>query len=380
VAKSDKTEKATPKKQRDARQKGQLAKSQDVVSWSALLIGLYLVPLTLRRLMEATTETFETLERVGGEPSGDVAVDTLGNALQSGFFAVFPLMATIAFGAVLASIGQTGPLLTLKPLKPNFKKLNPLQGFQRLFSMRSAWETVKQVAKMTIIVALVWPRLNRVVEAMVGNGRLPLWAGIDVASSHVMSMFRTVAWTMLIIALADFGYQKFQHARDLRMTKQEVKDEYKNTEGDGMVKGRIRSLQRAMARNRMMSEVADADVIVTNPTHIAVALRYDPLTAAAPRVLAVGAGALAMKIRELGTDSKVPIVEAKPLARALWRSCEAGDQIPVVLYEAGAKVLAFVRRLDQRFSPTGPIELPKAARVPDEVLEAVERKRRRRRR
>ncbi len=379
MSKSDKTEKATPKKQRDARAKGQIAKSQDVVAWSGLLVGLYLVPLVVRRIVESTADTFERIGVAAQQPSGDIAVRTLGTALQAGFFAILPLMAAVMFGAVLSSIGQTGPLLTLKPLKPNFKKLNPLQGFQRLFSMRSAWETVKQLAKMVIIIALAWPRLNRVVEALIGNGRLPLWSGVEVATTHVLSMFRTIAWTLLVIALFDFGYQKFQHTRDLRMTKQEVKDEYKQAEGDGMVKGRIRSLQRAMARNRMMSDVTHADVIVTNPTHIAVALRYDPTKAAAPQVLAVGAGALAMKIRGIGAESKVPIVEAKPLARALWRSCEAGDQIPVALYEAVAKVLAFVRRLDRRFAPTGPIELPKAARVPDDVLEAVQRKRRRRR-
>lgn len=380
MAKSDKTEKATPKRRRDARRKGQLAKSQEVVGWSALLVGLYLVPMSVRNLMAATSAAFEDLTAAGGQPSTASALESMGQTLLAGMVAVVPMIAAVVFGAVVSSVAQTGPLLTLKPIKPDVKRINPIEGFKRLFSIRSAWQTVKQLLKMGVIVLLTWPRVNGIVEALIGHGPLPLRSGVTVAASHVLGLFRVIAWTMLAIALADFAYQKYQHTRDLRMSKQEVRDEYKNTEGDAMVKGRIRSLQRMLARNRMMSEIAHADVVITNPTHVAVALRYDPHRAGAPQVLAVGAGSLALKIRERAREAGVPLVEAKPLARALWRACEVGDEIPVVLYEAVAKVLAFVRRLDRRFPPTAPLELPRAARVPDDVLEAVERKRRRRRR
>ena len=188
---------------------------------------------------------------------------------------------------------------------------------------------------------------------------------------------RAIAWTVFVLALADYAYQRYQHRKDLKMTKQEVRDEHKNTEGDGMVKARIRALQRSMARNRMISDMSAADVVVTNPTHIAVALKYDPARSGAPTVLAVGAGSLALRIRERAAEAAIPIVEAKPLARALWRACDVGDEIPITLYEAVANVLAFVRRLDRRIAISRPIELPKSARVPDEALVAVAGKRRR---
>ena len=195
----------------------------------------------------------------------------------------------------------------------------------------------------------------------------------------MLGLIRAVAFWMLLLALADYGFQKFQYVRNLRMTKQEVRDEYKQAEGDGMMKGRMRAMARAIAKNRMMADIPTANVVITNPTHIAVALRYDPSMSRAPKVVAVGAGSIAARIREKAVESKIPIVEAKPLARALWRACEVGDEIPVTLYEAVAKVLAFVHRLDKRFGIAKPVDLPASMQIDEETLAAIPRKRRRKR-
>ncbi|MDJ0767436.1 MAG: flagellar biosynthesis protein FlhB [Ilumatobacter sp.] len=379
MSRSDKTEQPTAKKRRDARRKGQIAKSQELIGWIGLLVGSYLLPWMIGRLATASGESFRELRDVAAEPNPDLAVTVLGEALRRGFLAALPLIAVVAATSILVSLAQTGLVLTWKPIVPDPKRINPLQGFKRLFSKRSLWETVKQVAKISVVLLITWPQLMGIVELLVGRGRLPLQTGVPAVGDEVVGLVRTITWTMVILALADYGYQRYQHAQDLKMTKQEVKDEHKNTEGDAMVKGRIRALQRSMARNRMISDMGNADVVITNPTHIAVALRYDAERGGAPRVLAVGAGAVAGKIRQRARESKIPIVEAKPLARALWRACDVGDEIPAALYEAVAKVLAFVHRLDRRFAWVRTYELPGELQVSDATLQAVPRKRRQRR-
>jgi flagellar biosynthetic protein FlhB len=378
VSKADKTEQPTPKRRRDARRKGQLAKSQELIGWTSLLVGLYLLPWAIGRLASATATSFREMRSVAEQPSADIAVQILGDALRRGLFAVLPLMAVVAATSVLVSLAQTGLVLTWKPLVPDPKRINPIKGFQRLFSKRSLWETVKQTLKVTIVIVIAWPRVVDLVELLVGRGRLPLDVALPAAGDAVLGVVRTITWTMFVLAFADYGYQRYQYRQDLKMTKQEVKDEYKNAEGDGMVKGRIRAMQRALARNRMIADMGRADVVVTNPTHIAVALRYDPTVSRAPKVVAVGAGSLALRIRERAREHSIPIVEAKPLARALWRACDVDDEIPAALYEAVAKVLAFVHRLDRRFTSVRPHELPRAMQVAEDTLHAVPRKRRRR--
>lgn len=377
---NDKTEKATPKKQRDTRRKGQVAKSQDVVDWAMLLAGTMVVPSLVRRMADDFTHSMGQMRRVTADPSGGLAVDALGDALQRGVIAMLPLFAVVVVTAVFASVSQTGLLLTGKPLVPNFKKLNPIAGFKRLFSPQSIWTTIKQLLRMGIVAWISIPRVQQIVEDLVGRGRVPLREAMLITADRTLGLFRLVAFWMLLLALADYMYQRWQHARNIRMTKQEVRDEHKQAEGDGMVKGRMRALQRAMSRNRMMADVGMANVVVTNPTHIAVALRYDPAVSRAPKVVAVGAGSVALRIRERAAEANVPIVEAKPLARALWRACEVGDDIPLVLYEAVAKVLAFVHRLDKRFGVVRQLELPRSLQVDEAVLDAVGRKKRRKRR
>ncbi len=377
MAKSDKTEQATPKKKRESRRKGQIAKSQDLTGWASLLVGLYLLPLTVGGIATVVSGTMHDLREVGGTLEAEATVALLGTTLRDAFLAAAPMMLAAAGVAVLSSVGQTGLLLTFKPIVPDFKRISPKAGFQRLFSIRSAWETLKQLLKVAIIVGVAWPRVMALIDVLAGSGRLSLAEALPAAGGVVLGLARTVAWTVFVLSLADYGYQRFQHRRDLKMTKQEVRDEHKNTEGDASIKARMRAMQRGMARNRMIADMGDADVVITNPTHLAVALRYDPAHGMAPRVVATGAGSLAGRIRERAHEASIPVVEAKPLARALWRACDVGDPIPVLLYEAVAKVLVFVQRLDRRISSRRALDLPRSASVDDELLEAVPRKRRR---
>lgn len=377
MGKSDKTEKPTAKKLRDTRKKGQIAKSQDLTAWAGLLVGLYLLPMAVGGLADTVSSALATMRGTATQPTSELAVSMLADTLRSGFLAVAPLMAAVAATSIVATLGQTGLVLSLKPLAPDFKRINPKQGIQRLFSVRSLWETVKQLVKVTIVIVIAWPRVVGLVEDLVGHGRLSLTDALPVAGSNMLGLVRTIAWVVFILSFADYGYQRYQHAKDLKMTKQEVRDEHKGAEGDAMVKGRIRSMQRAMARNRMLADMGAADVIITNPTHIAVAIRYDPTRGRAPVVLASGANDMAKRIRERGTESSIPIVEAKPLARALWRACDPGDEIPSVLYEAVAQVLAFVRRLDARLITAGRRHtLPAHATKHHDQLDEVPRKRR----
>jgi flagellar biosynthesis protein FlhB len=262
-------------------------------------------------------------------------------------------------------------VLSLHPLKPDFKRINPVQGVRRLLSIRSAWETVKQLAKSAVIGWLCWPHVREISRQLSEHGRVPLWTGLRDSSSALVGMTRATCYAVIGIALVDFAYQRRSKILDLRMTKQEVRDELRNTEGDPQVKGRIRSMQAALSRRRMMGDIPTASVVITNPTHVAIAIRYDQSVGGAPKVVAAGVGALAARIRETAREAGVPIVEAKPLARALWRSCEVGDEIPVVLYEAVAKVLAFVRRLRGGILAASVLPLPRQFHVDEAWLEAL---------
>lgn len=378
MAKNDKTEPATPKKKRESRQKGEVAKSSDLTGWAALLVALYLVPMVVGSLAESVGGVLSRTTDLSGVVDPEVAVEILGDTMRRGFLAAAPLLLAAVGVTIVASLGQTGLLLSGKALKPNFKRIDPKSGFQRLFSVRSVWETAKQLLKFAVILGVSWPVLSDLVTSLVGQGRLAFVESLSRVGASVLDLCRTVTWTVLGLSVADYGYQRYQHQRDLRMTKQEVRDEYKNAEGDGSVKARMRAMQRSMARNRMLADIGLADVVVTNPTHIAVALRYDAQRGGAPRVIASGAGSVAARIRERAAEARVPMVEAKPLARALWRSCEVGDEVPAALYEAIALVLVFVRRIDRRYTSARPIELPRSSRVADHHLAAIAPKRRRR--
>ena len=375
-----KTEAPTPKKKQEAKKKGTVAKSVDLGPWLTLLIATYLLPWLIGSVGGAVVDALTALGDLAAEPDVGDALRLLSAAMRAGFFAVMPFMAVIALITVLSQMAQTGLVLSLHPLKPDLKRLNPIEGVKRLFSPKSLWETAKQVVKALLVAWIAWPHIIAIHDLLVGHGRVPLLPGLSATAAEIMAMTRGVSWAVVGVGLFDYAFQRRNSILDLKMTKQEVRDEMRSSEGDPQVKQRIRSLQMAMTRSRMMAAVPGASVVVTNPTHIAVALVYDPAAGGAPRVVAIGVDAVAKRIREKAAEAKVPIVEAKPLARALWRACEVGDEIPVTLYEAVAKVLAFVRRLRSSYLPSSPMPLPRLYNVDQTALDAVPDRRRRARR
>ena len=347
---SDKTEKPTPKKKREARKEGRIAKSQDVVSWSLVLLASILLPGTFARGRAFVVGLVDAVPRAMAEPEPGRMLAELSAAFRGLLGLVLPVMAALCALAVVGNLAQTGFVLSTKAMKPTLSRLNPAKGLKRLFSVRSLWETGKQLLRLAVIMVVAWPLVRDTVQQVSGQ-RMPLWDLVGLVGGNAARLLRNVAVTALVLAAADYVFQRKQTNKGLKMTKQEVKEEYKQAEGNSEVKGKIKSLQLQASRNRMMAAIADANVVVVNPVHIAVALRYTP-GMGAPRVVAKGAGAVAERIRDKAAREDVPIVESIPLARALHRSCELDQEIPVELYEGVARLLAFVQRLASR-TPLG---------------------------
>ena len=376
AAKGDKTEAPTPKKKKDARKKGQVAKSQDLAPWLALLVGTYVLPVTIGGLARAMQTSLAEVTTIGAEPDAGKALDILGSSLIGGFLAIAPILLVCGLVTTVAQLAQSGLILSLHPLKPDFKRLNPISGVKRLLSITSVWETVKQAAKGIVIAMVARPRIEGFASALTSHGRVPLLEGVATVGGELLGLIRAISWTVVAIALADFAFQRRKHSRDMKMTKQEIRDEMRGSEGDPQVKQRIRAMQMAMGRRRMMTDVGTATVVLTNPTHVAVAIRYDTGLGGAPKVVAAGADALALRIRERAVEAGVPVVEAPPLARAVFRSCSVGDEIPATLFEAVAKVLVFVRRIKGGLLAASTLPLPRTYQVDVESLDQVTRRRR----
>lgn len=378
ASREGKTEAPTAKKKKDARKKGNRPKSADLSGWTTLLACTYVVPSTIDTVRGVVVEAMHTVGTLTNQPDAHDVVPALGSALQGAFLGMMPILLICLLVGTLTHFGQTGLVLTLHPLKPDFKRINPVQGVKKLLSTRSVWETLKQVVKSVLIAKVAQPHITAIVARLTDHGRVSLGPGLSASVAELVAMIRSTCWVVLIVALIDFGYQRRQHVKDLKMTKQEVRDEMRGAEGDPQVKQRMRALQNALATNRMMSSIGTATVIVTNPTHIAIAIRYDMGSGGAPKIVAAGVDALAARIRDRATAAGVPIVESKPLARALWRSCDVGEEIPYVLYEAVAKVLAFVRRLRGGVLAASALPLPRHYDVDRSSLDAVPARRSRR--
>jgi len=348
-ADSQKTEKATPKRRQDAREKGQVLFSREISSALVLLF----VFLTIKALGEHIYNQIAALFRLcmnslalnfdAGSVNENISL--LGLIMMQLLKIVGPLLAVafvIGFGACYA---QVGSLFTIEPLKPKLNRINPLNGIKRIFSLRGLTELIKSVLKIIVIGIVAW----KSIEAE-GNNIAKLM-DLDILSitgylvSTAMNVAIKICMCLVAIAVLDFGYQWWQYERDLRMTKQEVKEEYKETEGNPETKQRIRSKMREMSTRRMLSEVPKADVVITNPTHYAVAIVYDSNKAPAPVVIAKGQDYIAQRIKDVAKENGVEIVENKAVAQALYKNVEIGQQVPPELYQAVAEILAFVYKL-----------------------------------
>ena len=344
----ERTEKATPKRRQESRRKGRVAQSREIPSVMILITSLgvffFAGGSIFRKITAFASQIFQQLYT---SPLSDVSTTASFVAGVFLFFAevTFPLMLAILAAGVCAHVAQFGILFTTESLTPKLSRLSPISGIKRIFSLRSLVELAKSVLKILAVAGtaywLIRGELHLVPE-------LVLSGAVDILAFTGRVAFKIclgACVTLVILAAMDYAYQRWEYEKNLRMTKQEVKDEYKQTEGDPKVKARIRSIQMETARRRMMEAVPEADVVITNPTHLAVALRFDADKMAAPCVVAKGAGYVAERIKQVASDHRVPIVENKPLARTLAASVDIGDSIPVELYKAVAQILAYVYRL-----------------------------------
>jgi len=347
----EKTEQATPKRLEEARQKGNVAKSMELPSASVLLAGLLALAFTAPLIHGQLSGLFVGILGQAGEISLDLggAAAFLTGALLSGLKIAAPVMAVVFAVAVLVNFFQVGALFTLKPLQPKLEKINPAKGIKRYFSVRTLADLIKNLAKLILVGVVAYKTVEGEMAGLAGLASMSVEQIVVYILSICFQIFLRCALLILALALADFAFQRWQYNKNLMMSKQEVKDEYKQREGDPLVKSKIRAIQRRLANERMMDAVPEADVVITNPTHLAVALSYRSGEMSAPKVVAKGADLLAERIKEKAQEHGIPLVEDKPLARALYR-LEVGQVIPEELFQAVAKVLAYVYQLKDRKS------------------------------
>ncbi|UDY24051.1 flagellar biosynthesis protein FlhB [Nocardioides sp. Kera G14] len=335
----DRSEKPTGKKKGEARKEGRIARTPELGSWiSLLVVGFVIGPLLSRELTSLQRLFHESLRSIE-DPSVPVALRMLRDGGRQMFFAVLTLSVIVLAIGVVASVAQGGFLMAPKRIKPKFSQLNLIKGFKHLFGKETLWKGAKMLIKSAIVGLVAWRAIVEIMPLV--GGLVPVDVVLGLVRVRALALIRTIGLIGLGFAIADYVITRRRHNKSLMMTKSEVKQEFKNSEGDPLVKNAIRSKQRAMARQRMIADVADADVLLVNPTHIAIALKYDA-DKGAPRVVARGAGAIAQKIRLAAAENRVPLVHDVPLARALYRSCTVGSEIPRELWSAVAQVLAFV--------------------------------------
>lgn len=347
----ERTEDPTGHKLNEARNKGQVAKSTDLVAaidWAGVLVMLLLSgSLLVKSMGSMMRRTLEDSDGLAALDFGGLTTSLLYAAAQSAL-ALGPFFAAFVLVCVAGHFVQYGALFTTEPLTLKFDRLDPIAGFGRLFSMRGAVKTVLGVAKVLLISVIAYLVIGPEIPSIVQLPNLTAVAGLHRIWSMMLELATWLIVVMLVLGAADFFYQRWQHTKDLRMTKQEVKEERKSMDGDPHVRGRRRQMMRAIAMQRMGQAVPSADVVVTNPTHYSVAIKYDPEKMAAPRVVAKGADFMAMRIRQLASLHAVPMVERPALARALYAAVEVGQEIPQEQYQAVAEVLAYVYRLEGR--------------------------------
>jgi flagellar biosynthetic protein FlhB len=369
----EKTEKATPKKRKESRKEGQVARTAELGGWVSLFLVTLALPPALKHQADSITGLMSACLRAVEDPSTDVAADLLRQGASGAFISLIALGSTVLLLSTAITLAQGGFYIASKMAKPDLKKLNLLQGVKRMFGAQAWWELAKMLIKTVLVSGLVWQTVSALMPML--GGLVPLSAAIEIGTDEAFGMLRSVALAGVLMGALDYVMARRRITKATNMTKQEVKDEHKQAEGDPMLKGAIRSRQLAASRNRMIADVAEADVVLVNPTHVAVALRYRP-ERGAPVVVARGAGAIAARIRAVATDAGVPLVQDVPLARALYRSTEVGMEIPTELFAAVAHVLAFVISRRSKGSYAGTHRSPRSESTLPDVPSAGARRRR----
>ena len=346
----EKTEEPTAKKLEDARKEGQVAKSKEIANGLGLLALFLLLKIMVGSIGTSFLESFSMVyNRIpvicklngGASPMGDISM-LLRTVMLRLLIILLPVLLIGFAVAFVSDLFQVKWRPTSKPLQPKFSKLNPLNGVKKIFSAQSLVELVKSVAKILLIALVTYSYINNKIGLLYALYDMSMMQAVNLIGETVIELGIRISAIYMIIAGADFMYQKYKFKNDMKMTKQEVKEEYKNAEGDPEIKGKIKARMREASQRRMMQAIPKADVVITNPTHYAVAIRYDTEVAPAPIVVAKGSDYLAQKIKQIARENNVEIVEDKPLARMLFANVDVDKQIPPELYQAVAEILAMV--------------------------------------
>lgn len=351
-----KTEPATAKKLEDARKEGQVAKSKELVN----AVSLFAFFILLKNyagslgasLINSFKDVYDLIPKIIGDariaPNNNLLYSVLGEMIMDIIMMLLPILVIGFIVAFVTNAVQFKWKVTTKPLEPKLSKINPISGLQRLFSAKQLIELLKSIAMIAVIAYMVWDTAKEQYRLLYILYDITLKEALVLVGQVIIDLGIKISAVFLVIGVADLIYQKFKFKEDMKMTKQETKDEYKQTEGDPQIKGQIRSRMREASRRRMMQALPEADVVITNPTHFAVALKYDTNVSRAPVVIAKGADYLAFQIKDKAKEYKIDIVENKPLARLLYHNVEVGAEIPPELYQAVAEVLAFVYSLHNK--------------------------------
>ncbi len=348
----EKTEKATPKKRRDARERGQVFKSQEITS--ALIVLLVFVVIKIsggfvyRRLAGYTEEVIAEYSRINDFFVIDTMRKYMAEAIMETFIILAPILATAFAAALITQYAQVGFLFTTKTLGFKFSRINPINGFKRIFSLKGAVELIKAILKVCIVGYVAYSFIRGEATNIMNVMSMDIKGIVQYLAATTVNMGIRLSVMLVMIGLLDYGYQWWEYEKEMRMTKQEVKEEYKMLEGNPEIKSKIKQKQRQISMRRMLQEVPKADVVITNPTHYAVALKYDSNVSDAPVVVAKGVDFIAERIKEVARENDVEIVENRELARALYDKVDIGETIPQELYQAVAEVLAFVYSLKNK--------------------------------
>jgi flagellar biosynthetic protein FlhB len=345
----EKTEEPTPKKIEDARKEGNVPKSQDASSFITLVVAIGAFLALLPYMKEKMFSLYRFTQSYIGVDLDKNDVYILSFTIFREFaIMILPLATIVAISGIIAGLLQFGFLITTKTLIPDLKKIDPIKGLKNLFSMKKFIEGLKIVLKVTLVMILAYYILLSFTKELTSIVFFPIYDLMQWLMDKALILIAAMLVLFLALALFDLLFVRYNYFKELRMSKQEVKDEYKQMEGDPLVKARIKRVQMEMSKKRMMQDIPSADVVITNPTHFAVAIRYDTKKESAPKVVAKGVDHLALKIKEIAREHRVQIIENPPLARELYKRCEIDEMIPQTMYKAVAEVLAFVYKSSKK--------------------------------
>jgi len=352
MAKNEGSEKPTAKKLKDARKEGRVAKTPEVGGWAGLLAVSFVLPKMVSTIQGSTTELIAHVPTTIANPDPAKALGVFSNGLRMMAFGLAPFLMTLLVVGVFSAAVQGGIHVSGKKLRPKLERLNPLSALKRMFGPQGVWELIKALLKSAVAADLVWKAAHNLTVLLLGQGGMSLTAALSATAGSAISLLRAVSLMALVLGVVDYAVAWRRQRKQLMMTRREITDENRSSDGDPQMKAKLRERAREIAKNKMMAEIATADVVLVNPTHVAVALRYEPMRGA-PRVVAKGRGVVASRIRELATENRIPMVEDVPLARALHAACDLGQEIPADFYNAVARILAFVMSLKSRGSAAG---------------------------